>query len=620
MFGQKFFGAKSFGQKTIFGRAPTDNHQEKTFVPDGRRLTFEELERLIEPTLEGKKLDSHSWYRAFGSYLTNFTEQERADVMVSLIPLVDELKEKPTYPPDHASQIEHARQCFDQLLHLKIELRPEQLGDYVTLMTSITRVTAAEYRAKPFLAEIKATIARGGFLTSTEITKLTGYASELRKCGDKSRDKPGKKTYLALASTVDKIIGAEQSSLSALLDRSESAETGYSFNTLPENCDFWCKLFAETATGLHEIAADLKSKTKVAWLHDEKAFATAFPAIGPFTPKFQQWNEHEYERFKNFGSFRELLKTRQRLSEPSLYLELRGKRKRFENSVRYFWHSPAIPALEKLGDLERAEDTAMFEQLITVKDGSRPTAKWVKATLALADIIGRKEVERRLHQWLSTFHDPIISRDVFGEGQNCFNVEYIISRCNITFGDWSKIIEPEAIKSAGRALALELASGKRADRFSASVSLDLFKYRIIKNAQKSKMTTALDLYVEAKILNGPNRGDYNAGYLSWQSASVENEQLLRACVWLLPEMPDQLAAIITLEKMALAGSCGFQFNRENYRAHTVANAAIASLVDIGTTDAQLALLRISREIDDASIVATISKALNQPNSDQTASS
>ncbi len=615
MFGQKFFGAKSFGQKTIFGRAPTDNHQEKTFVPDDRRWTFEELERLIEPSLEGKKLDSHSWYRGFGSYLTNFTEQERADVLVSLVPLVDELKEKPTYPPDHASQIEHARQCFDQLLHLKIELRSEQLGDYVTLMTSITRVTAAEYRAKPFLAEIKAMIARGGFLTSTEITKLAGYAGELRRCGDKSRDKPGKKTYLALASTVDKIIGAEQSSLSALLDRSESAETGYSFEALPENYDFWCKLFAETATGLHEIAADLKSKTKVAWLHDEKAFATAFPAIGPFTPKFQQWNEHEYERFMNFSRFREILKTRARLVEPSLYLELRGKRKKFENSVCYFWHSPAIPALEKLGDLERAEDTAMLEQLITVKDGSRPTAKWVKATLGLVDVIGRKEVERRLHEWLSVFHDPIISREIFGEGQNCFNVERIISECNTKLNDWPKLFAPDAIKIAGRALALQLAS----DKSNTSITLDLFKYRIIQNALKSKMTTALDLYVEAKILNGPNRNDYNAGYLSWQSASVENEQLLRACIWLLPEMPDQSATIATLEKMALACSCGFHSGRDNYRSHIVANAAIASLVDMGTTDADLALLRLSREIDDASIVATISKALNQPNSDQTAS-
>jgi hypothetical protein len=617
MFGQKFFGAKSFGQKTISGRAPADNHQEKTFVPDGRRWTFEELERLIEPSLVDKKLDSHSWYRAFGSYLTNFNEQERADVLVSLVPMIDELKEKPTYPPDQASQIEHARQCFDQLLHLKIELRPVQLGDYVTLMTSITRVTAAEYRAKPFLAEIKASIARGGFLTTTEITKLASYAAELRKRADNEYGKSDKKTYLALASTVDRIIGTEQSSLSALLDRSESAETGYSFDTLPENYDFWCKLFAETATGLHEIAADLiKSKAKVAWLYDERDFAKAFPAIGPFAPKFQQWNEHEHERFKNFSRFCEILKTRKILAEPSLYLELRGTRKKFENSVRYFWHSPAIPALKKLGDLEKTNETALLEKLVTAREGARPTTKWLKATLALVDVIGRKEVERRLHDWLNFFYDPIINRDTFAEGQNCFNVEQIISSYNTKLSEWPKLIAPEAIRTAGRALALDLAS----DKYNTSISLDLFKYRTIQNAQKSKLTTALDIYVEAKILNGPNRGDYNAGFLSWQSASIENEQLLRACVWLLPEMPDQIAAIKTLEKMTLAGSCGFHFNRENYRAQTVANAAIASLIDIGTTDAHLALLRVSRAIDDASMVATISKALNQPNADQVTSS
>jgi hypothetical protein len=620
MFGQKLFGAKSFVQETIFGRAQNANHPEKTFVPEGRRWTFEELERLIEPSLEGKNLDSHSWYRSFGSYLTNFTAQERADVLVSLAPMADELNSKPTYPPDHTSQIERARHCFDQLLRLKVELRPDQLADYVTLVTSIIRVTISEYQAKPILNEIKAVIARGGFLTTTEITKLSAYASELRKAGDKKYGKPDKKTYIALATTLEKMIGAEQSSLSALLDRSEPADTGYNFDTLPENYDFWCRLFSATATALHDIGADLKKKTKVAWLHDEKAFAVAFPAVGPFTPQFALWNEYEHERFKNFSLFRELLGTPKRLAEPSLFLELCGKRKKFENSVRYFWHSPAIPALEKLGNLERAEDTALLEQLITAKDGTRPIGKWMKATVALVDVIGRKKVERRLHEWLGVFHDPIINRDVFGEAQNCFNVEYIISKCNTTFSDWPKLIEPAAINTAGRALALELASGKRADRFSSTISLDLFKYRIIHAAKKSKMSTALDLYVKAKIMNGPNRGDYNVGFVSWQSASVENEQMLRSCVWLLKEMPDQLTAISTLEKMSLAGACGFQIGRENYRAHTVANAAIASLIDIGTGDAQLALLRLSREIDDASMVATIVKALNQPNSDQTTSS
>jgi hypothetical protein len=72
--------------------------------------------------------------------------------------------------------------------------------------------------------------------------------------------------------------------------------------------------------------------------------------------------------------------------------------------------------------------------------------------------------------------------------------------------------------------------------------------------------------------------------------------------------------------MALASSCGFHSGRENYRSHIVANAAIASLIDIGTTDAHLALLRLSCAIDDASMVATISKALNQPNADQVTSS
>jgi hypothetical protein len=256
-------------------------------------------------------------------------------------------------------------------------------------------------------------------------------------------------------------------------------------------------------------------------------------------PQFAQWNDHKREDAKNFSKFREVLRSREKLAEPSLYLELRGKRKSFENSVRYYWNSPAIPALEKLGDLERAEDTAVLEHLISANKATRPTDRWMKATLALIDVVGRKEFERRLHEWLSIFHHPIVNRDIFGDGQNCYNLDYVIDRCNSKFPDWPTLISSDSIKIAGRALALELASGMRWDVFSEAISLKLFRHREIYYAKKPKLSTALDVYPHQRTTNDSIRAGHKSSYIDWQAASAENEQLLKFGFYLRCQISSQ---------------------------------------------------------------------------------
>jgi len=91
---------------------------------------------------------------------------------------------------------------------------------------------------------------------------------------------------------------------------------------------------------------------------------------------------------------------------------------------------------------------------------------------------------------------------------------------------------------------------------------------------------------------------------------MENEQLLRAAIWLLPSLPDTVAAVATLEKTALAAACRMGGGSDAIRSKTAANAAIAALVELDSDMARLALLRLSKQIEDRTINAPILAALN----------
>ena len=64
---------------------------------------------------------------------------------------------------------------------------------------------------------------------------------------------------------------------------------------------------------------------------------------------------------------------------------------------------------------------------------------------------------------------------------------------------------------------------------------------------------------------------------------------------MVAQMPDRAAAISDLEKSTMAAASQLNFGDEGLRSKVIANAAIATLIDMGGSDVDPVLLRLSRQ-------------------------
>lgn len=588
------FQRRVFGRKPVSG-VPAYQPQYEPLPQERGRLSYDMLAERVSLSLVGKEIHSYTWTQALLVRLAELTRAERGEVFLSLLPYAAEIDSNPSRDePDQDA--ERKRRCFTECCSKAYDIAPEDLRDYIALIAGVRRYMRHEYAAQDFITRVKGAIAAGAFLTSNECTLLAAYAQELRT--EPTSLRGSKRACAEMAAVIDKIAGVEISTASILLDRCEDAETGEALGDLPENYDFWCALLAAAARAMNDLRDDLRGKKPPVWMTDRAAFDAAFPPVGPFVPRFGQWEAKEGEPVRDFAFLRNL-KRNEALVEPERYLALRDKRDVVAPMIRYGWNTPAIPGLERLGDLESPAVTELLELFVTTKSGPRPTAAWTKNALKLAAAVGIDEVQARLHDWLAFFHTPVATPETLADATNCHRMDRFVGELNALHPDWPALITADNLDQFGRALALNLATGNP-QGLRHLWSVNLFQFA---DAYKGRSTTTGELSL-------PSIGSREWYVTRTQPVSMENEQLLRAAVWLLPSLPDKVAAANTLEKTALAAACRMGGGSDAIRSKTTANAAIAALVELDSDVARLALLRLSTQIEDRTINAPILAALN----------
>lgn len=528
--------------------------------------------------------------------------RDRADLLASLAAEAEEMRE---HVPYHAqvSRASLREWILDLCVSREIEPEPEHLRPLAVLLCTAHHFTS-RYRSNSALKIIRLldiATKKGGHLSPADSAMLDLYAQSRRELAEKERRRADQRKLLEVADAIEKLTGSTRSATSILLDRLEPADAPHSLAPLPDGVDFWAEVLAATAAGLHAIAADLKSRKQPAWMKTREAFDARFPAVGPVTPVFGAWNEGTDT---DFAALRAAIKSKQPIAEAALYRSVRELHASVAPLSLYRWDTPAIPGVERFGDLEDADTLALLEQLVVTKDGPRAPGRWLKATLAVAGRRGPAATQASVLDWLELFHTPCPSDRSIGESWSVEVIADAAERLGEAYPDWPVQVPTDRMATFGEALAMVLASGNTL-RFPGYPNLFLM------GKNYGSETHALAPYsIAQRDRAGHSR--YGFGQFETLTPSLENEAFTRAVVWLLPHLPDRAAAIDALERTALAGVAmkGSQGNGQR-RAKPVTFAAVAGLQLIGTPEAMLALNRLLGAIEERSVTNAIRAALTR---------
>jgi hypothetical protein len=340
-------------------------------------------------------------------------------------------------------------------------------------------------------------------------------------------------------------------------------------------------------------------------------FAASWPAAGPVTPAYGDWMKGA-DNVRDFAVMRELAKKRrkgqQSLVNPNRVRALPGLRALYAPTFAWVWNTAQIPALDILADLERPGWTELLEHLITARMAPRPTAAWRKQAVRLADAAGRDQVAIRLQHWLELFHSPPLDATSFADRMNVDAMDHQVATLNQALPDWPAQIGEGTIAAVGRALAMVAASG------GGAALPKVFAPNLLEsndNPYDGKRATEGLLR-----LSHPRWRDLPR---DWIRVSLENETLLRGALWLGAEIMDRAAAIAMLEATAMTAAVRLHLGDNSHRSKVVANAAIATLIDLKGSDVDAAVYRLSRAIPDRTINAPLFKAHNSSGEAQPAS-
>ncbi len=460
----------------------------------------------------------------------------------------------------------------------------------------------SEHQLGKLLKLIGEAIRQGGYLTSGDCEAIGAMAADIRATG--SYRKANTKKMIQRAERLEKLAGVEVSGTELLMQRCEGAENPHAIEPRERpNAQFWADLLAEVTTALDQIRRETKGGTRAAWASSEAAFAAEWPACGSVEPSLQRW--------KAGGQPVDSLKAdngkRNGWADPAAYRRLPQMLPLAEAHSRYRWKSDQIPGLDVLADLENPAWTALVEHLITQRRAPRAVKSWQKEALALCKPIGIGEVEARLHDWLALFHSPVLGRQGFTDTVNGERFAAAIDRLEKKHPDWPQA-HAHDIRALGRAVAICVASGGDhglcADFQPRLVRLDDHMYK-----NRSATTGVLGLSNPSyKHENGHSTYETMS---SWMRLSVENEEFLRGALWLVALMPDRARAITALELTALSAATYCWTGDEGMRSKIIANAAIATLIDLDGPDIDAAVLRLSKGVEHQTVRAPLMEYLNR---------
>jgi len=466
------------------------------------------------------------------------------------------------------------------------------------------------YRTEAYLEEqfakllklVKSAIEQGAYLSSGDCEAIAAMAADMRN-GQRRYRKADIKKMIARAEKLEKLAGVEVSATEFLMQRCEGAENPFAIVVKPRpNAQFWADLLAEVTLALDEIRIATKGSAKPQWSRNAAVFADAWPACGELQPSFDVWKASSQpvralvqHNGKRYG-----------WADPDTYRRLPEMIPAAQAHSRYNWKSDQIPGLEVLADLENPHWTSLVEHLITQRRATKATKAWQREALALSEPLGIEVVESRLHDWLALFHTPALERQAYTNVCNGERFACAIDRLEAMHPEWPARHVHE-IAVLGRAVAMMVASGAAKDICSdfhpQLVRLDDHIYK-----NKSATNGVLHM-LSPSYKHADGRSTYET-LATWMRLSVENEEFLRGALWLVALMPDRARAIDALEKIAQGAATYTSTGDDAMRSKIIANAAIATLIDMGGNDIDPAVLRLSKVVEHQTIRAPLLVHLN----------
>lgn len=535
------------------------------------------------------------------SHMETLSPEERAELLVDLVGRIG------VYGGvhDNSPEARAASNAFWTVWRHEIAVDKQHLPGLLRHLLDnpgYRRQSYTDTQLAALLKLIGETIRQGGYLTSGDCEAIGAMAADIRGAQSSYRKADTKKMILR-AERLEKLAGVEVSGTEFLMQRCEGAENPHAI--LPAerpNAQFWADLLAEVTSALDEIRLATKGSVKPAWARSEAAFIAQWPACGTVVPSFLHWNsgKQPVEALKADNG------KRNGWADPEAYRRLPASIALAEAHSRYRWKSDQIPGLEVLADLENPDWTALVEHLITQRRTPRAAKAWQKEALALCKPLGLPLVEARLHDWLALFHSPALGRQAFTDLSNGERFVAAIERLEKAHPDWPCAHAHET-RALGRAVAICVASrgdhGLCADFQPRLVRLDDHVYK-----NRSPTTGVLGM-LNPSYRHEDGRSTYET-LSSWMRLSVENEEFLRGALWLVALMPDRARAITALELTALSAATYMWTGDDGMRSKIIANAAIATLIDLGGPDIDAAVLRLSKGVEHQTIRAPLMDYLN----------
>lgn len=497
-----------------------------------------------------------------------------------------------------------AYHTLGSIWHSEIAVRGTHLAALLSLLTGNKGFRERSYYDKPFdtlLRLIDSAIAQGAYLSSGDCEALAKMASDIRGAR-KSYRKADTKKMIVRAERLEKLAGVAISSTEMLMQRCEGADNPWAIAPGERpNAQFWADLLAETTHALEEIRSATKGH-KPAWTRDAKAFAAAWPACGDVAPRFGAWNAT-----KPFAALSQHNGKRAGFADPDAYRRLPHAIALAQPHMRYLWNTDQIPGLDVLAALENPDWTALVEHLITQRRATRATNAWQKQASDLCRPLGLQTVEARLHDWLALFHDPLLDMAVYTDVCNGERFAATVERLDAEHPDWPARHAGQ-IPALGRAVAMKVASD---DQKGLCGALHAQLIRLDDHLYKNTRVTDGVLGLAKPVYRHPNGRTTYEGLASWMRVSVENEEFLRGAVWLVALMPDRARAIDALARVAQTAATYMWTGDDGMRSKIVANAAIATLIAMGGSDIDRAVLHLSKVIENCTVNPPLFKHLNR---------
>ena len=601
------FGRKRPAQVGGFGRkglgAPPSDQPSKGRI-FGARRTARDSTPFDAYFSEAERHARGSSYPASGCYkaLEYLTPEERGDLLA-------DLAERPGiydgYQKGKSPQEMIAHYTLQSIWRTEIAVRDNHLGALLTLL-----IGNKSYRDRPYferevatlLKLIGSSITQGAYLSSGDCEALAAMATEIRSRHLSS--KADIKKMIKRAEKLEKLAGVKVSATEFLMQRCEGADNPYGAADISRpNAQFWADLFAETTMALEEIRLATKGAASPKWARSEAAFNAEWPPCGDVLPSFDAWKAGD----RPVKPLVEHNGKRNGWAEAAAYRDLPDAIPLAVAHSRFCWNSDQIPRLDVLADLENPDWTALVEHLITQRRATKATKTWRKEALALCKPLGLETVEARLHDWLTLFHTPALDRQVYSTLCNGERFAFAVDRLEAARPQWADR-HAHDIPALGRAIAIVAATGGTND-----VPFDFHPGLVRLDDRRYKNNSATDGVLGLRrpdYKNTDTRTRYES-LSSWMRLSVENEEFLRGVVWLAALMPDRARAILALEHVAQTAATNVDIGDDYMRSKIIANAAVATLIDMGGDDIQPAVLRLSKAIQHQTVRAPLLACLTK---------